>query len=293
MSSLKLSEKLKYETTLKRVAYIIPHYNNAAGLHRTLESIYRDINCVCEIIIYDDGSEDPLNIDAIDKKIPTFILHNSKNLGIGSALNALIRTAREKKYDYVALIDAGDLHLKGRIQIQVEMLESDDQLWIVGGDAEIVDVNLNQMGRFNPPITPKLLAKKFRRGYPFAHPTAMFALSRIPVDACQYNEKIKASVDYDMLYKTHLLNPKSIANCRECVIKYVREANSIGNKSNRRQAIEALKIRLILLNIRDIDSIIGLFDPDLWLRILSTRIYAKAKKTQSLINSRWLKRTGS
>jgi len=258
---------------MKSVCYIIPIFNNQAGLNRTLESIRRDAESVSRIYVCDDGSSTPVEINKGELADLVFLIRKEKNAGISAALNTLLMRAHADGYQYAALIDAGDIHRQGRIASQIDFFAFCVDAVVVGGD------------RFSPPISVKEIEKAFRRGYPFAHPTAMFDLEKLANLNIQYDETIVASVDYDFLYRIHLLNSRNVRNSKDLLVDYVRESESIGISRAGRQAREAIKIRFRYRDLGSVDSILGLMDIRLIIRATSPSLFFLLSKYKGKIST--------
>jgi glycosyltransferase involved in cell wall biosynthesis len=256
---------------MKSVCYIIPIFNNQAGLNRTLESIRRDAESVSRIYVCDDGSSTPVEINKGELADLVFLIRKEKNAGISAALNTLLMRAHADGYQYAALIDAGDIHRQGRIASQIDFFAFCVDAVVVGGDMMIVDLDGQVQGRFSPPISVKEIEKAFRRGYPFAHPTAMFDLEKLANLNIQYDETIVASVDYDFLYRIHLLNSRNVRNSKDLLVDYVRESESIGISRAGRQA--------------RVDSILGLMDIRLIIRATSPSLFFLLSKYKGKIST--------
>ena len=96
---------------IPEVAVIIPAHNEADHIDSVLSAL-RDVNCICEIIVVDDGSGDSTankvrDAASLDKRIR--LIHHSHNLGKGQA----ILTGRNAtKASILLLLDADLVGLK-------------------------------------------------------------------------------------------------------------------------------------------------------------------------------------
>jgi len=108
-------------TTLPKVSVIIPTYNRAHCVGRSiknaLDQTYRDI----EILIVDDGSTD----ETFEAVKPFFIypqvryLRHKKNKGCQAARNTGIKNARG---DYIAFLDSDDTWIPEKIELQLDAI---------------------------------------------------------------------------------------------------------------------------------------------------------------------------
>lgn len=111
-----------------RVSIIIPTYNQKEEYLKAclLSAFSQDIPC--EIVLVDDGSDDPRSVRRLVEKlsIPSrheFKLHLKPNGGVASALNAGIFISRG---DYVCWLPSDDLFTKDKCRIQSFEMEQED-----------------------------------------------------------------------------------------------------------------------------------------------------------------------
>lgn len=95
---------------LPRISVVIPLYNKAAYVLRTIESVLAQGDAILEIVVVDDGSTDdgPARVEALTQ--PKVRLIRQQNGGVSSARNRGIHEARG---EYVAFLDADDVYLPG------------------------------------------------------------------------------------------------------------------------------------------------------------------------------------
>ncbi|MFA6189055.1 MAG: glycosyltransferase family A protein [Sulfuricurvum sp.] len=136
---------------------IIPLYNKADNVARTLESVlsqtYRDY----EIVIVDDGSTD--NSLSIVRSFddPRIRIVQQKNAGVSAARN---RGIAEAKYDLIAFLDADDEWLPDYLKTIKELENSSLQCHVFATNYKIVDSNINE--RF--PVDTNLVLKNKESG---------------------------------------------------------------------------------------------------------------------------------
>lgn len=102
------------------ISVILPTYNRAGLLNRSIQSVLNQTYQDFELIIVDDGSKDNTRelVKGIkDKRIR--YLYCEKNGGASKARNIGIEHA---KYDYIAFLDSDDEWLQDKLRIQFELL---------------------------------------------------------------------------------------------------------------------------------------------------------------------------
>lgn len=105
-----------------KVSVIIPTYNRAQSLSRSIQSVLGQTYKNFELIIVDDGSED--NIEEVirgfnDSRIKYF--RHDVNLGGSAARNTGIKNSTG---EYVAFLDSDDEWLEKKLELQVRAMES-------------------------------------------------------------------------------------------------------------------------------------------------------------------------
>jgi len=122
------------------VSVIIPAYNAAPWIAETIDSVLNQTFQDFEIIVVDDGSTD--GTTEIVKKYKSQVQYlYKKNGGVGSARNAGIRAARGR---YIACVDADDLWLPEKLEVQTQLLQKEPSLAWVYSDGLIFENNSNQ-----------------------------------------------------------------------------------------------------------------------------------------------------
>ena len=101
------------------ISVIVPVYNAAGSLHRSLRSVLAQTLSDFELIVVDDcstdGSADILRgYEALDDRVR--ILSTEKNSGPGVARNVGLQNARGR---YIAFLDSDDFWMKHKLEKQV------------------------------------------------------------------------------------------------------------------------------------------------------------------------------
>lgn len=124
-------------TRAPAVSVIVTVLNGGEFLPIALNSILAQTFSDFELIIVDDGSTDstPAQLKAIDD--PRLrVIRNPKNLGLPGARNVGIEAANGA---YCAFLDHDDVALPFRLQRQMEFLQSNHAVGLVGSAVETID----------------------------------------------------------------------------------------------------------------------------------------------------------
>lgn len=128
------------------VSVVIPCYNASEYLEEALFSICNQTYQNIEILIIDDGSTDNTyeilqRLKAKDVRLR--IYRNDRNCGIIKSLNKAIELC---KGQYIVRMDADDVALQSRIQLQVEYLESNKDCTAVASTGILIDHKGHYLG---------------------------------------------------------------------------------------------------------------------------------------------------
>src|SRR5215213_6400356 len=105
---------------LSMVAAIIPVYNGASQIQRSIESVLAQTRQVDEVIVIDDGSTDQ-TADVVRSYGDRVRLLQQKNAGVAAARNHGMREARSQ---WIAFLDHDDAWLPEKIEEQLGALEA-------------------------------------------------------------------------------------------------------------------------------------------------------------------------
>lgn len=92
------------------ISVVIPLYNKAAYVERSIRSALRQGEAVFEVVVVDDGSTDN-SADIVESmQAPKVRLIRQSNSGVSSARN---RGIKESRGEYICFLDADDVYLPG------------------------------------------------------------------------------------------------------------------------------------------------------------------------------------
>ena len=109
------------------VVVIIPFYNGADFIERSVRSVFEQSVPANEVIVVNDGSrpEERVALDALAERYAFRIL-DKENGGQGSARNAGVAASTS---DYLCFLDQDDFYLPNHIETLVNAIPPDDQLF--------------------------------------------------------------------------------------------------------------------------------------------------------------------
>jgi glycosyltransferase involved in cell wall biosynthesis len=157
--------------SLTKVSVLMPVYNAEKYVRVAIESILDQTFRDFEFIIIDDGSTDS-SADIIrsyhDPRI--LFLENSANVGIVVSLNTGLAMAQG---DYIARMDADDISIPIRLEKQVDFLNHNERVGVVGSAVRIINPEgkTSRIGVF--PQDDSLIRWTMCFTSPFAHGSIM------------------------------------------------------------------------------------------------------------------------
>jgi len=121
---------------MPRVSVIIPTYNRAALLEQAVRSVLAQTHPDLEVIVVDDGSTDDTA-----KVVGSFDDLRVRYLHQAHAERSIARNRgmAEAKGAYIALLDDDDLYLPHKLARQVEFLEANPTVELVGSGIQLID----------------------------------------------------------------------------------------------------------------------------------------------------------
>ena len=176
------------------VSVIVPSYNTAQYVPDAVRSILGQSYQNLEVRVVDDGSKDNTReVMQAFANDPRVFYHYQENRGESGARNTGIR---ESKGELIALLDADDLWMPRKLELQVPCFKEHPEVGVVYTNTVHVDANNNEIPtyrtkRHNGRITEKLFGENFVTGA-----TSMFR--RECFNDEMYDETFKTCADYDL-----------------------------------------------------------------------------------------------
>lgn len=139
-----------------RVTAVVPAYNAARTLARTLESALTQTLSDLEVVVVDDGSSDA-TCEVVAAITDTRVrLVSQRNAGVAAARNTGIDNA---KGEWIAFLDSDDIWLPGKLERQLELMSARAGCLASQGSAYFVDDDLRPLKlRRCVPVADPLLA---------------------------------------------------------------------------------------------------------------------------------------
>lgn len=227
-----LSKKTEKKDRIKLpnlVSVIIPCYNAERYIEKCLQSVLHQTYENIEIILIDDASQD--NTREIISKIVDSrlnVVYNENNQGIVYCLNKAIKIAQG---EYIARLDADDYMTEDRIKLQVDFLEKNKDLYLIGSNHILIDENGNTLKYSSyPESSEEIHIMKYFMN-PISHPTVLFRKSVF--DEFKYDDEYSDCEDYALWFD--ISKKYKIANISQHTTYHRIHSNSVSSKSSTQQ----------------------------------------------------------
>lgn len=125
------------------VSVIIPTYNHAHFLPQAVQSVFEQTFQDFEVIVIDDGSEDGTR-DVVQGIVDSrFQYTYQENQGLAASRNAGLRAA---KGEFIAFLDADDILLPGKLQVQTAWMRAHEKYGLVASGWNYIDRQGTRLG---------------------------------------------------------------------------------------------------------------------------------------------------
>jgi len=221
---------------------LIPCYDNIDGLSISINSIQYPSNTF-EILIIDDGSVVPIaldNFNIVSAKMPIKIIRLEKNQGIVHALNTGLKLLQHRKdFKYIARLDCGDICAKDRFVKQVNYLNANSDIHLLGSWCKFIDHKKQSSYLYKTKTTHNDILKEMNFKCSFMHPTVMFRASVI-LSVGVYPTNYSLTEDYAYFWK--ILNKHKVAILPEILTTIEINPNSLSAKNYKKQLLQRIKV---------------------------------------------------
>jgi glycosyltransferase involved in cell wall biosynthesis len=194
----------------------LPVHGNAIYLEESIESVENQhCDFKFELLIVldrpDDKTQDFLNTRHF--KVPTRLI-DSFEVGLVSALNTGLRNISTI---YTARIDADDYMSAGRLQKQVDFLNANPSVAVVGSQVTIINENGSFLNKSGYPTKPSILREELLRSCAIAHPSVCYRTNSV-INVGGYRKFYEFAEDYDLWLR--ILEKYDLANLPDFLTSY-------------------------------------------------------------------------
>lgn len=213
---------------MPHLSVIIPAFNGQDFIEESVSSILRQSFSDFELLVIDDGSTDQTlkiltKMSRHDSRMRVF---SRENKGLVFTLNELLEKSTA---DLVARMDADDVSLPGRLRSQVEFLDKNPDVVLVGSTIQLIDSKGRYLTTLSQPLGNSEIQKNLLQGHTcVTHPAAMFRRKSVMM-AGGYRREFYPTEDLDLWLRLGELG--KIANISEPLLRYRIHQDSISGKN--------------------------------------------------------------
>lgn len=232
---------------IPRLSVVLPAYNAEKTIRRAIESILNQTFKDFELIVINDGSIDrtaEIISSYTDKRIN--FVNLDKNEGLVSALNRGLKLSRG---EFIARQDADDESLLNRFARQLNVIESDEELGVVGAATLLRTETGRVVGSYKYPDDSTLAEWQAIFKTPVAHSTVILRKSIIEA-AGAYSGEYKYAEDFELW--TRVARVGKIISLKEPLVYY---AISEGGESQLNRNLQ--DERHVSIAQRNIEGLVG------------------------------------
>ena len=174
-------------------------YNAGPKLLDMVKSIFAQTFTDWELILLNDGSTDnsyELARSIDDARVRVFT--NEKNIGRSKSLNRITTLARGK---YIARMDSDDMSSTTRIEKQVQLMESQPEVDVVGTGMCFLAGNDEPIGHWHAPPSHEQICSQPSRSLNIAHGTILG--KKAWFEKHHYDESIPYAIDFNLFLRSY------------------------------------------------------------------------------------------
>lgn len=212
------------------ISVVMSVYNGEKYLAEAINSILNQTYQNFEFIIIDDCSTDN-SLEILDnyakKDSRIKIIKKDKNIGIEGFIKNLNYGISIAKGNYIARMDQDDISMIERFQKQLEFLENNPEISLVGAQINFINENNEIIGERIGATRHNEIVEKITSTIQLFHPVIMFRNYL----GIKYREKFLYCEDYDF-YLNFITQGKKLANIDEKLLNYRILESSISRKGD-------------------------------------------------------------
>ena len=239
---------LHMKNKLPLVSVVMPIHNAERFVGEAIQSIINQTYPNWELIAVNDASTDGTKkiLEAFKarypKKVRVIHLKQAHGKEGDPATNIGIKKA---KGSYIAKMDADDIAAPKRIERQVQYLQKNPEVFMVGSSAYVIDAKGKIMGDKIMPTNHQDIYKEYINFHPMIHPTVMFR-NIYPKTEDTYRTKYSSSNDYYTFF-SWICEGKIFHNLPEKLLMYRIYGENSSFKSIKKKFKNTMGIKMEIL----------------------------------------------
>jgi glycosyltransferase involved in cell wall biosynthesis len=253
-------------TRTPRVTVLLPVYNDRRFVGRAIASVLGQTFRDFELVVLDDGSTDgSMEIVGGFRDPRLRIVRNSRNIGVARTLNVGLATAQG---ELIARMDADDISEPARFARQVDFLEANPLVALVGTWARWIDEDDRPFTTIEFPTEPAEIERGLMEDNCIFHPSVMFR-GRVIRELGGYSVASPLSQDYELWLR--LSERHALANLPDYLVRYRIHRGQVSARriERQRRAANAMRYNAALRRHRAgrLAEVDAYAPPDLFARV--------------------------
>lgn len=202
------------------VTVLMPIYNGESYLDSAINSVLGQTYQAWELLCLDDGSSDNSRaiIQRFSDRDDRIQLIKLDHRGIVSALNHGVKQAQTK---FIARLDADDIALPSRFELQIQYLERHPEVALVGGSYQTIRADGSVWKDNIPPLRYQDVLARLPQSNCIAHPAVMMRRSVLDQFEGPYREWFPFAEDYDLWLRMSVQH--RLENLPDILLQYRRD----------------------------------------------------------------------
>lgn len=212
-------------------------YNASKYINAAIDSIISQSHTDFELIIIEDGSQDDtLEVIQSYKDSRIRLIQNERNVGLIKSLNKGLDAAAG---EYIARMDADDISLPHRLELQSKFLDAHPEVGFCGTWVEAFGEASSQIVKM--PIEDGDIRCHLAFENAFIHSSIMMRRAAIEAHNLRYDHNALHAEDYDLWVRFG--NLAQMANIPSVSVRYRNHVESISHRFQKTQKETADKVR--------------------------------------------------
>lgn len=220
------------------------HGDDPGYLDEALNSIAMQDGVIYDLVVVYDGPVPAELVQSVqESSVNPICIELEHNRGLAVALNAGLDYCLSKGYEYIARMDADDRMRPGRLEKQVQFLDKNPEVDVVGTAISEIDENGQDRDKIvQYPRSHQECLRFFRFRDPLAHPSVMFR-SRFFEKAGLYDERLRKNQDTELWFRG-FRHDCVFANLPDVLLDFrMNEAFFQSRRGGRKRATQLYRLR--------------------------------------------------
>jgi hypothetical protein len=231
------------------VSVVMSVYNGERFLREALDSILKQSFREFDFIVIDDGSTDGSGaiLRSYQLSDPRLRVYPQENRGLIDSLNRGCRLARGR---YILRMDADDVAIRDRLLWQLEFMERNPAIAVLGGAIEFIDPAGSPLGFSYMPLYDDEIRSTFP-GCTFWHSTVLMRTEAF-LSIGGYRKIVVEAEDHDLWLR--MGDKFKLANLARVVLRYRVHSDQVSVRKCKQQTLSGLAAQVAFLARRNGES---------------------------------------